>query len=129
MTTTEQTTDTTYNGWTNYETWLVDIWLSNDEGTWDMLADLVSAIGPRVVSEGEPYEYALSRETRISDELSEFVSEYINEYMFSDTIEPSGLPADLINAALSRVNWYELAESYAMGFPYTPDDDDEEGDE
>lgn len=23
----------TYNGWTNYETWVVNLWLGNDEGS------------------------------------------------------------------------------------------------
>lgn len=26
--------DTTYNGWTNRETWLVNLWLTNDRGTY-----------------------------------------------------------------------------------------------
>jgi len=31
-----QLTDQTYNGWTNYETWNVALWLQNDEGLYDM---------------------------------------------------------------------------------------------
>jgi len=38
MTSTFQTdlTDTTYNGWTNYETWNVALWLGNDEGLYNL---------------------------------------------------------------------------------------------
>jgi hypothetical protein len=38
MTTTFQTnlTDTFYNGWTNYETWNVALWIQNDEGLYNL---------------------------------------------------------------------------------------------
>ncbi len=29
-------TDNTYNGWTNYETWNVALWLGNDEGLYNL---------------------------------------------------------------------------------------------
>jgi len=29
-------TEKTYNGWTNYETWNVALWIGNDEGLYNM---------------------------------------------------------------------------------------------
>ena len=38
MTSTYQTTttDTDYNGWTNYETWNAALWIGSDEGLYDI---------------------------------------------------------------------------------------------
>ena len=31
--------DTTYNGWENYETWNVALWMQNDEGLYNLAAE------------------------------------------------------------------------------------------
>jgi hypothetical protein len=31
--------DKTYNGWTNYETWNVVLWMENDEGLYNLRCD------------------------------------------------------------------------------------------
>ena len=41
MTSTYQTnlTDRTYNGWTNYETWNIALWIQNDKSIWNYVCD------------------------------------------------------------------------------------------
>ena len=35
-------TDTTYNGWTNYETWNVALWIGGDEGLYNFAKEFAS---------------------------------------------------------------------------------------
>lgn len=34
-------TDETYNGWTNYDTWNVALWIGNDEGLYSYAVDFM----------------------------------------------------------------------------------------
>jgi hypothetical protein len=85
-----------YNGWYNYETWLVNLWLTNDEGSYEWLRELC----------GESDEYTLSH--TLKDEVT-------SEHMMP-ALGDCSIQADLLGAALSEVNWYELAEHYVADY-------------
>jgi hypothetical protein len=80
-----------YNGWTNYETWLVNLWLSNEQGI-------------------DNFALGLCGEAETTREAADRLREWIGEGSPDDC--QTGLYGDLLNAALSEVDWYEIADHY-----------------
>ncbi len=116
--------DKTYNGWTNYETWNAALWMDNDEGSynyWD-----------------ERTEAACGRYDR-DDAVSALAGEI--EVHHADAAPDLGASfyADMLGAALSEVNWYEIAEGRVDQYltdnppdtdePDTDDDGDDDGED
>lgn len=82
--------DTTgYNGWCNYETWLVNVWLCNDEASY-LALEAIKADGGSMHHKAEQLE-------ELVRELYEF--------------EPVGIVADLVNTAFSRVSWVDIVST------------------
>lgn len=77
----------TYNGWTNYETWLVNLWITGDEGYYSRFQEIVS----------------------FGDSLDD-QAEALEDFLRSEHDGYSSVWADLVNASLSEVNWYEIVE-------------------
>lgn len=91
----------TYNGWTNYETWAVGMFLDGNytgEGTYREVLELVEH---RNGEEDNP------TRTRI---LAEDLKDYVEQKILGDDA-PATLATDLLGTTLSEVNWHELAES------------------
>ena len=80
-----------YNGWANYETWCVNLWLTNNEDSQDML--------DRFVQAGSLTTY----------DRAESLKGYIQE------LAPNGASmfTDLVQASLSMVDWREIIENHA----------------
>jgi len=89
--------DTTYNGWTNRETWVVNLWLTNDGDAWltEMTEDAIAGC------DGD-------RDDAIYT-LSQTLGQQHDDAL-ADIAGLSGVFADLLTGALARVNWYEIAE-------------------
>lgn len=100
-------TDTKYNGWSNYETWLVNLWLSNDQGSdeyWREQAQYAwdNALRLRQYSDQ-------TRENAARNALSEMLKDE-HEAQAEELVKSTGVFADLVSGALGRVEWREIAE-------------------
>lgn len=107
-----------YNGWTNYETWAVKLWLDNDGGLY--------AAQEEWAEDAWRYHGDRSVESYLADMVKDFVEEQ------NPLVDQASLFSDLLNAALSSVNWYEIAENILSEFPQETEDEEadaEEGEE
>jgi hypothetical protein len=89
-------TDLTYNGWTNYETWVVNLWLTNDSGSVDYLNEMARDCLTHLDGDKNDAIWELAK--RIEENHDEFKP------------EANGVFADLLNHALGCVNWREIAQ-------------------
>lgn len=83
-----------YNGWANKETWLVHLWLSNDEASDEWCRALVGD---------------LRKPGRVADAIQATVED-ANPLL--DRSVSSDLYLDLLTTALGHVEWREVADAY-----------------
>jgi hypothetical protein len=89
-----------YNGWTNYETWNVNLWLTNDEGSESMLQEILDDF--RKDEDDEDSENDINGAARAIKGWVEEMMPDLGPSMFSD----------LLGAAMSEVDWYEIAQNH-----------------
>lgn len=95
-----------YNGWFNYETWAVSLWLDNERGSHDHLLEEAK----RCLEECErPNTRSYSTQTR-EEAATIMMADILKAEHEESMPELEGVFADLLNAAMSEVNWYEIAE-------------------
>ncbi len=83
-----QTITTEYNGWSNRETWIVNLWMTGDQGYYEQLCEIISSHDNL-------------------DDQAEALEDWIR---FEYDGAYSSIWADLINNSLAEVDWYEIVE-------------------
>ncbi len=83
---------TKYNGWTNKTTWLVKLWIDNEQSSQDYWLERASNVDGQI--------YTLESE----------LMDYFQDEMLPKGLE-NGLYSDLLMSALAEVNWAEIARS------------------
>lgn len=96
-----------YNGWKNYETWAVALWIDNDEAMYYTARDMAAGMGERMSDDD------LSKDDaryELADQLKDWIDE-VAEMTCPGCREGASFVSDLLGAALSEVDWYEIAEN------------------
>ena len=78
-----------YNGYTNYETWLVNLWMDSD--------GMTNYFGEEIDPETDAYD------------LGKTIEEYYDEDSQRVLGRKAGLYADIVTQTLKEVNWQEIA--------------------
>ena len=79
--------DTSYNGWTNYETWVLKLWMDNEQSSQEYWLEVAKNADSKGV---------------LADQMQDEYEEAMPE--------TTGVWSDLLSAALGEVDWFEIAE-------------------
>lgn len=108
-----------YNGWTNYETWSLKLWIYNDQGS-----DAYWREAAREAWNEAEADRTFSRKERAAFNLAERLKSETEEA--APELEPSFF-SDVLNAAIGEVNWHEIAKEMINELGEDAEEETEQG--
>jgi hypothetical protein len=104
----------THAGWSNYETWATNLWLTNDQATYN----LCRAFASESRREAAAAEQVTKRIWTVREATTFRLADLLRRHVQAQNpiAAQASVYADLLNAALSEVNWTEIAEAFLDAF-------------
>lgn len=103
--------DNRYNGWTNYETWLANLWIDNDQGSQEYWRERAETAMELALENGLECDWPdWSYQRQAASDLAEEMKESHEEAM--DELKLDGFFADMLRGAMSEIDWREIAQHY-----------------
>lgn len=91
-----------YNGYSNRETWALNLWLTNDEGFYhEIREEMIPQLKKRYDDEDLPYRLADRLRDWVENDLKEFADESNAGSLIRNMFEDIG--------SLWRIDWQEIA--------------------
>ena len=111
-----------YNGWTNYKTWNVALWIDNDQGSYSQRQSMAE----------EAWENAsacrtFTRLERATLDLADALKDWIEE--MNPLGNDASMFSDLLSAALGEVDWHEIAENFMSDVDQEEEEEEEDNNE
>lgn len=98
-----------YNGWTNYETWTVGLWLDNDQQSYSYWRAEAARHRREAGNSVQVREGLWTEAEAIRFNLADQVLE---EIINASPLQEPNLYSDLLSGALAEVNWVEIADHW-----------------
>ena len=100
--------DEKYNGWTNYETWAVALWIDNDHSSYLYWREQAQRRHEEAKSSDIVLRGVCSAAQAAMAALAEQLQAEITD---ASPLSDATLYTDLLNAAFGEVDWYDIAQS------------------
>lgn len=108
-----------YNGWSNYATWLINLHLSNDAGTYEYVNELAE----QAIDDASANKYTTKKENAtqaLADSLKDMIEEG------NPLAGKSDLYSDMLQSVIDEADYYQIADTWLDDFEIPDDDNDNE---